>query len=241
MPKEYLVIMPTYNEIANLEHSTAELFKFNKNVDLLIVDDNSPDGTGALADQIAKKNKNVTVLHRQEKSGLGPAYLAGFEFAFKNDFKYVVEMDADSSHRAADLPLLIAQSKNADLVIGSRWISGGRVVNWPAYRKAISKFGNWYTRVMLKTSVRDMTAGFRIYRTEKLLQIDLPSVKSEGYCFQIEMTKRMAQINGTILEVPITFVERKYGVSKMSKKIVFEAIYRVTAWGLGAKFRRKGP
>ena len=239
MPKEFLVIMPTYNEIANLEHSTAELFKFNKNVDLLIVDDNSPDGTGALADQIAKKNKNVTVLHRQVKSGLGPAYLAGFEFAFKNDFKYVVEMDADGSHRAADLPLLIAQSKNADLVIGSRWISGGPVVNWPAYRKAISKFGNWYTRVMLKTTVRDMTAGFRIYNCNLLKKLDLNNVSSHGYSFQVEMAWRSIKSNAKVVEVPITFVEREQGASKMTTSIVAEALWLVTKWGTSRITRRE--
>lgn len=239
MSKDYLVIMPTYNEVANLEHSTAELFKFNKNVDLLIVDDNSPDGTGALADQIAKKNRNVRVLHRQEKSGLGPAYLAGFEFAFNNDYKYVVEMDADGSHRAADLPELISQSKNADLVIGSRWIPGGQVVNWPGYRKAISKFGNWYTRVMLGTSVQDMTAGFRIYTCQLLRKLDLNSVSSHGYSFQVEMAWRSIKSKAKVTEVPITFVERVEGASKMTTGIVAEALWLVTKWGISRFTKRE--
>lgn len=232
MANKYLVIMPTYNEIENLRISVEELFTHNPNVDLLIVDDNSPDGTGALADQISTKLPNVTVLHRQTKNGLGPAYLAGFDYAFEKDYEYVIEMDADGSHRAIDLPNLISQSTEADLVIGSRWCVGGTVLNWPAHRKAISKFGNWYTGIMLNSPIRDMTAGFRIYKTSLLKRLDLKNVSSQGYSFQVEMAWRSLAANAVTVESPITFVEREQGVSKMTASIVAEALWLVTKWGI---------
>lgn len=229
--------MPTFNEIANLKHSVAELFKHNFSVDLLIVDDNSPDGTGVIADRLALSDPRIKVLHRKEKQGLGPAYLAGFEYAFSHGYEFVVEMDADGSHRAIDLPKLIAESVSADLVIGSRWVAGGSVINWPAHRKAISKIGNIYTRVLLRTKVRDMTAGFRIYRSALLQNLDLATVSSHGYSFQVEMAWRSIQKNARVVEVPITFIEREQGISKMTSSIVIEALWLVTKWGLARLFR----
>lgn len=238
MANEYLVIMPTYNEIENLRISVKVLFKQNLDVDLLIVDDNSPDGTGALADQISAELPKVNVLHRQTKNGLGPAYLAGFDYAFEKGYEYVIEMDADGSHRAVDLPKLISLSTAADLVIGSRWCEGGAVLNWPAHRKAISKIGNWYTRIMLNSPIRDMTAGFRIYKTSLLKKLDLKTVSSHGYSFQVEMAWRSLAANAVTVESPITFVEREQGVSKMTAKIVAEALWLVTKWGILRFFRR---
>ncbi len=235
MTSNYLVIMPTYNEKENLAHSIAELFKHNPSVDLLVVDDASPDGTGQLADQIAQTNKQISVLHRSSKEGLGPAYLAGFDYGLRHGYKFLVEMDAGGSHRAVDLQRLISVSTSADLVIGSRWVSGGSVVNWPMLRKLISKLGNLYTRLLLRSNVRDMTAGFRIYRSEFLQKLDLTNVASHGYSFQVEMAWRSIQAKAQIIEVPITFVEREQGVSKMTGAIVAEALWLVTKWGISRK------
>ena len=237
MKSDYLVIMPTYNESANLSHSVNELFAHNPDVDLLIVDDASPDGTGQLADELAAQNKRISVLHRLEKNGLGPAYLAGFEFAFEGNYNYVVEMDADGSHRAIDLPKLIAAAPSHDLVIGSRWITGGEVVNWPSSRKLISKLGNRYTRFLLGTQVNDMTAGFRIYKTQLLKKLDLSDIASHGYSFQVEMAWRSIQQKAKIIEVPITFIERELGQSKMTGGIVIEALWLVTRWGIARLLR----
>ena len=229
--------MPTYNESANLSHSVNELFAHNPDVDLLIVDDASPDGTGQLADELAAQNNRVSVLHRAEKNGLGPAYLAGFEFAFQGNYNYVIEMDADGSHRAIDLPQLIAVAPTHDLVIGSRWITGGEVVNWPSSRKLISKLGNRYTRFLLGTQVNDMTAGFRIYKTQLLKKLDLSDIASHGYSFQVEMAWRSIQQKAKIIEVPITFIERELGQSKMTGGIVIEALWLVTRWGIARLLR----
>jgi glycosyltransferase involved in cell wall biosynthesis len=241
MSRDYLVIVPTYNEIRSIAILLPQLVELN--LDILIVDDGSPDGTADACRQIGLESGRIVVVERKKKLGLGSAYKAGFKYGEDRGYKYLIEMDADGSHQVSDLLSLMAsmETNQPDLVIGSRWIAGGAVENWARRREWLSRAANAYARLLLGGKVKDLTAGFRIYRTSKLIQIDLASVKSEGYCFQIEMTKRMSQINGDILEVPITFIERKYGVSKMSKKIVFEAIYRVTAWGVGAKFRRKRP
>jgi glycosyltransferase involved in cell wall biosynthesis len=241
MSRDYLVIVPTYNEIRSVAILLPQLLDLN--LDILIVDDGSPDGTADACRQIGLESGRVVVVERKKKLGLGSAYKAGFKYGEDRGYKYLIEMDADGSHQVSDLLSLMAsmETNQPDLVIGSRWIAGGAVENWARRREWLSRAANAYARLLLGGKVKDLTAGFRIYRTSKLIQIDLASVKSEGYCFQIEMTKRMSQINGDILEVPITFIERKYGVSKMSKKIVFEAIYRVTAWGIGAKFRGKRP
>jgi dolichol-phosphate mannosyltransferase len=241
MSRDYLVIVPTYNEIRSIAILLPQLVELN--LDILIVDDGSPDGTADACRQIGLESGQIVVVERKKKLGLGSAYKAGFKYGEDRGYKYLIEMDADGSHQISDLLSLMAsmETNQPDLVIGSRWIAGGAVENWARRREWLSRAANAYARLLLGGKVKDLTAGFRIYRTSKLIQIDLASVKSEGYCFQIEMTKRMSQINGVILEVPITFIERKYGVSKMSKKIVFEAIYRVTAWGIGAKFRGKRP
>jgi glycosyltransferase involved in cell wall biosynthesis len=241
MNRDYLVIVPTYNEITSIGILLPQLLELN--LDILIVDDGSPDGTADACRAVALESGRIVVVERKKKLGLGSAYKAGFKYGVDRGYKYLIEMDADGSHQISDLHNLIKamDATGSDLIIGSRWISGGAVKNWARRRQWLSRSANVYARLMLGGKVKDMTAGFRIYRTAKLIQIDLDSVNSEGYCFQIEMTKRMSQINGSILEVPITFIERQYGVSKMSKKIVFEAIYRVTTWGLSATFRRKRP
>lgn len=231
-----LVIMPTYNERMNINHSIEELFTYNPDVHLLVVDDNSPDGTAALvAEAQSRFAKRLFLLNRPGKQGLGPAYLAGFEWAFARPYTRIVEMDADGSHRAEDLPLLLAEH-DFDLVIGSRWIPGGRVLNWPLIRKAISRTGNFYTRLMLETKIRDMTAGFRVYKVQLLKQLPLDRISSQGYSFQVEMTLRSVQSNAKVKEVAITFVEREHGVSKMNTAIVLEALWLVTRWGVARLF-----
>ena len=220
--------MPTFNEIDSLKISVQALRDSANDVDLLIVDDNSPDGTGKLADSLT--DSRTFVLHRESKAGLGAAYLAGFAWAKKNGYEAVVEMDADGSHRAEDLAKLLSGIQNADLVIGSRWVPGGKVENWPAYRIAISKLGNSYARFMLRTKIQDMTAGFRIYRISFLDRLDLAGVAARGYAFQVEMALRSVKAGGVVLEVPIVFVERAHGRSKMTTAIVLEALWLVTKW-----------
>jgi dolichol-phosphate mannosyltransferase len=223
-----LVIMPTYNEIESLERSVLAIRHLEEQVDLLIVDDNSPDGTGQLADSLT--NQTTYVLHRSAKDGLGAAYLDAFGWAISHGYELIVQMDADGSHLANDLPKLLARSHHADLVIGSRWVPGGSVENWPWYRKAISKIGNSYARFMLRSNVRDMTAGYRVYKATFLKTVDLSGVASRGYAFQVEMTLRTMRARGVIVEVPITFVERIQGASKMTTAIVLEALWLVTKW-----------
>lgn len=226
-----LVIMPTYNERHSLESTVLSVLKNAVEVDILVVDDGSPDGTGSLADQLAANHPRVSVLHRTEKLGLGAAYLAGFSWGFERGYKTLVEMDADGSHRAEDLPKILAKAAEADLVIGSRWIDGGAVVNWPWYRKLISKGGTRYAGLMLGSKIKDMTAGFRAYDAEFLKSLDLGGVAARGYAFQVEMAWRTQRAKGTVIEVPITFVERVEGVSKMTTAIVLEALWLVTKWG----------
>lgn len=227
-----LVIMPTYNEAMNIEHSVEELFKHNPKVSLLIVDDSSPDGTGKLANKLAIANKLITVLHRTAKTGLADAYKAGFAWGIENKFDLLIEMDADGSHRAQDLPKLLAKASSHELVIGSRWVSGGSVENWPAYRMALSRAGNAYAKFMLGSKVKDLTAGFRVYQAQLLERLHLEDLAAHGYSFQVEMTRKCEQIGASIAEVPITFVEREHGVSKMSNAIVLEAMGLVTWLGI---------
>lgn len=230
-----LVIMPTYNEALNIVDSIAALYEHNE-VDLLVVDDNSPDATAELAKHEATKRPGkIFLLERANKEGLGRAYLAAFKWAFSHGYDRVVEMDADGSHRSEDLPKLLAV--DADLVIGSRWIKGGAVTNWPEYRKAISRIGNRYAKILLGTKVNDMTAGFRVYRTDFLKQLDLDSIAAHGYAFQVEMTWRSLRAGGSVIEVPITFIERERGVSKMNTAIVLEALWLVTKWGIARLFK----
>ena len=233
-----LVVMPTYNESGNIRKSVELLFEFNPEVSLLIVDDNSPDGTGQISDELASKNKAIKVLHRQGKEGLGAAYLAGFAWGKEAGFEYLVEMDADGSHRAEDLPKLLAIAPNNDLVIGSRYVRGGETVNWPFYRKWLSKGGNIYAKVLLGSKINDMTAGFRVFRTSFLEKLNLAGINARGYSFQIEMAYRTLQAKGRVAEVPITFVEREIGTSKMSSNIVAEALLLITKFGIKRIFRR---
>jgi len=234
-----LVIMPTFNEAGNINNAVARLFEHNKDVDLLIVDDSSPDGTGQLANQLAKTNKKISVLHRAGKEGLGAAYIAGFRWAFERGYDYLVEMDADGSHRPEDLPKLLAVCSNFDLVIGSRYVRGGKTMNWPFYRQWLSRGGNIYARIMLGSKLNDMTAGFRVFSAEFLKKFDLDSINARGYSFQIEMAYRTIRSGGRAAEVPITFVEREIGVSKMSTNIVAEALLLMTKFGLRRIFLRK--
>lgn len=233
-----LVMMPTFNEIETLERSVSELFRHNPNVELLVIDDNSPDGTGQLADRISAERPRVAVLHRAGKQGLGKAYLAGIAWGLENGFDLLVQMDADGSHRAEDLPKLISQAGIRNLVIGSRWIPGGAVHNWPWFRKAISRFGNFYAAKMLGSNLGDLTAGFRVYGRELLAELPLGNVAAQGYGFQVEMTKNVLALGNSVIEVPIHFVERENGSSKMTMSIVLEAFVLATKWGVERTFRR---
>ena len=234
-----LVIVPTYNEIESLERIVGRLRQSVPTADLLIVDDASPDGTGELADRLAAADARIAVLHRTTKDGLGKAYLAGFAEAISGGYEFVVEIDADGSHDPAELPAMLELARDgADLVIGSRWVPGGAVRNWPRLRQAISRGGNWYARVMLRSRIRDITAGYRVYRVSALRDLDLGDVSSQGYCFQVEMAWRLERSGHNIQEHPITFVERASGVSKMHTGIVVEALLRVTAWGVAATLKR---
>lgn len=233
-----LVMMPTYNEIETLEASIGRLFEFNPNVELLVIDDNSPDGTGALANRLSEADVRIQVLHRSGKAGLGKAYLAGYEYGIKKGYDLLVQMDADGSHRPQDLPAMLEASQSYDLVIGSRWIIGGAVSNWPWYRQGISQFGNWYAGLMLGLGISDVTAGYRVYKSALIQKMDLSKVQAQGYGFQVEMTLRSAHAGGKICEVPILFVERENGRSKMTTEIVIEAFLLATKWGLARLFRR---
>ena len=234
-----LTIIPTYNEIESLPKTLTRLRNAVPDSDVLIADDNSPDGTGAYADEVAAKDPKVHVLHRKGKEGLGAAYIAGFRWGLERDYDVLVEMDADGSHRPEELPRLLAASEaGADLVIGSRWAQGGSVVNWPKRRKLLSRAGSTYSRLMLGIPVRDITAGYRAFRRSTLEQLDLGAVESVGYGFQVDMTFRVARLGLKIAEVPITFVEREFGASKMSGNIVVEAMTNVTRWGLAARWNK---
>ena len=236
MPK-YLVVLPTYNELESLPVVLERLFAHNPQVNVLIVDDASPDGTGELADRMAKADARIQVLHREAKNGLGAAYIAGFRLGLAQGFDYLLEMDADGSHRSQDLVKLIEASTNADLVIGSRWVRGGAVENWAWHRVALSRLGNLYARTLLGVTIRDMTAGFRVFRADLLAKLIENDVASAGYSFQIEMAWRASRAGAVITEVPITFVEREFGSSKMSSAIVREALWLITRWGLRRLFR----
>ena len=227
-----LVCVPTYNEAASLPALLPRIAAAAPEVEVLVIDDNSPDGTGAIADGFAARDPRVHVLHRAGKGGLGAAYLAGFRWGLARGFDVVVEMDADGSHRPEELPRLLAASREADVVLGTRWMEGGKTVNWPWRRRLLSRGGNLYARVMLRVPWRDITGGYRAYRSTALQAIDLPTVRSEGYCFQVELALRAIDAGLVVREVPITFVERELGSSKMSGSIVVEAMRRVTVWGV---------
>jgi dolichol-phosphate mannosyltransferase len=233
-----VIIMPTYNERQNLESIAGRVRTAMPAADLLVVDDSSPDGTGDVADKLAETDPHVQVMHRTEKAGLGRAYIAGFGWALDRGYDVIVEMDADGSHQPEHLQALVGALDHADLSIGSRWVRGGKVVNWPKSREALSRAANMYTRGMLGIGVRDATAGFRAYRAAMLRKISLDQVQSAGYCFQIDLTNRVARAGLRIAEVPITFVEREHGASKMSNSIILEAFWRVAQWGTARRIHQ---
>ncbi|KAB1644800.1 polyprenol monophosphomannose synthase [Gulosibacter chungangensis] len=237
--RDTLVIIPTYNERENVESIVGKVLRASNRVDVLIVDDGSPDGTGEVADRIAAQNERVKVLHRTGKQGLASAYLQGFELGQEHGYPYLFEFDADGSHPADRLPALIDElDGGADLVIGSRWVPGGATEHWPLSRKLLSRAASVYCRLALKSKIRDITAGYRGYRASELRKFDLAPVGSAGYCFQIEMAWMFERVRKRVVEVPITFTERELGQSKMSRDIIVEAMWRVTSWGLG--FRTRG-
>jgi dolichol-phosphate mannosyltransferase len=237
-----LVIIPTYNELDNLERVIDRVLMAAPDVDVLIVDDNSPDGTGELADDMANVFHRVHVLHRSQKSGLGDAYRAGFAWGLARGYEVLVEMDGDGSHRPEHLPDLLEAAETADVVLGSRWIAGGGAPNWSFRRALLSRLGSFYARTALRLPIRDVTGGFRVFRADALRRIDYAQVVSQGYCFQVEMAWRADAAGLTIVERPIQFEERGSGVSKMSLGIVVEAVVRVTLWtvtGLPTRVRRR--
>jgi dolichol-phosphate mannosyltransferase len=227
-----LVAIPTYNEAENLPVIVDRLRRAVPSAEILVVDDNSPDGTGRIADGLAAADEQIHVLHRAGKQGLGAAYVAGFGWARERGFDAVVEMDADGSHAPEELPRLLEALRQADVVLGSRWVAGGTVENWPAHRLLLSRGGNLYSRLALGMPVRDATGGFRAYRMPALDKMDLGSVSSQGYCFQVDLAWRAHRLGLRLVEVPITFVERERGASKMSSAIVGEAMWRVAMWGV---------
>jgi dolichol-phosphate mannosyltransferase len=245
-----LVIIPTYNEAANIEPIVRRVRSANPDADVLVVDDASPDGTGEIADRLAAADSHVYVLHRPGKQGLGVAYIAGFHWGLERDYDVLVEMDADGSHQPEELHRLLDALRGmpgresggragsgsegdagADLVLGSRWIPGGRVLNWPASRKILSRGGNTYARLALGIPLRDATGGYRAFRRKVLESIGLHGVASQGYCFQVDLAWRALRSGFRVVEVPITFVEREQGASKMSRSVVTEALWRITLWG----------
>jgi len=232
-----LVVIPTYNEAENLESVVARLRPSVPEADVLVVDDGSPDGTGDIADRLAAADDSVHVLHRSEKAGLGAAYIAGFRWALSEGYDVVVEMDSDGSHAPEELPRLLTAAREADLVIGSRWVTGGQIRNWPLYRQIISIGGSTYARVLLRFPVRDSTSGYRAFRRQVLETLKLDEVASQGYCFQIDLAWKTWRSGFRVREVPITFTEREVGRSKMSRAIVLEALWRVAGWGLTSRSR----
>jgi dolichol-phosphate mannosyltransferase len=233
-----LVIIPTYNERENLERIVSRTRGAVPAAHILIADDNSPDGTGQIADDLAASDSNIHVMHRAGKEGLGAAYLSGFAWAIDAGYDVIVEMDADGSHQPEQLPKLLAALRNADVVLGSRWISGGSVVNWPKHREFLSRGGNLYTRAMLGIPLHDATGGYRAFRADALRTLDLSDVESKGYCFQVDMAWRAVRSGLRVVEVPIEFIERELGDSKMNQKIVTEALWRVTQWGAADKLAK---
>jgi len=232
------MVVPTYNEALNLEPLVARLRDVQPDVDVLVVDDGSPDGTGRLADAIAAEDPQVTVVHRAAKEGLGAAYLEGFRVALARGYGVIGEMDADGSHQPEQLQSLLDALRDADLVIGSRWVPGGTIVNWPRHRELLSRGGNFYTRHLLGIAVRDATAGYRLFRRTTLERIGLDQVESAGYVFQADLAFRTLRAGLRITEVPIEFVERERGDSKMSRQVATESLWRITRWGLAERARQ---
>jgi dolichol-phosphate mannosyltransferase len=242
-PASTLVIIPTYDERENIEVAMAGVLTALPDAHVLVVDDASPDGTGTFVEELAALDPRIHVLHRTVKDGLGGAYLTGFAWALEHGYAYIGEFDADGSHPSSALPAMRAaleEDPDVALVIGSRWVPGGSVVDWPRSRELLSRGGNAYARFALGLSVHDATAGFRLYRATTLEAIDLGTVVSKGYCFQVDLTVRVLAVGGRIVEVPIQFRERQLGVSKMSRSVVLEAMVLVTMWGLARALGRPG-
>lgn len=233
-----VLVVPTYNEAPNIRTIVDRVRAARPGLDILIVDDGSPDGTGELADAIAAADSQVTVLHRTAKEGLGAAYLHGFSVALARGYDVIGEMDADGSHQPEQLGRLVDALVRADLVIGSRWVRGGSVENWSRRREALSRGGNLYVRLLLGMKVRDATAGFRLFRRTTLERIDLASVQSTGYVFQTDLTWRTVRAGLRVVEVPIDFVDREFGDSKMTADVATESLRRITRWGLRERRRQ---
>jgi dolichol-phosphate mannosyltransferase len=233
-----VMVVPTYNEAGNLTWIVRRVRESVPEADVLVVDDDSPDGTGAIAEELAAADDHVSVVHRTVKEGLGAAYLHGFRTALERGYDVIGEMDADGSHQPEQLPRLLRALEEADLVLGSRWVPGGSVVNWPWTRVALSRGGNLYTRLLLGIPVRDATGGFRLFRRTTLEKIDLDSVESVGYCFQADLAWRTVEAGLRVQEVPIDFVERVRGESKMSPDVAVESLRRITSWGLRERRRQ---
>lgn len=233
-----VMVIPTYDEALNIAWIVERLRAAQPGVDVMVVDDNSPDGTGAIADELAAADPQVQVVHRTEKAGLGAAYLHGFRVALEQGYDVIGEMDADGSHQPEQLHRLLDALKDADLVIGARWIPGGSVVNWPKSREFLSRGGNLYVRLLLGVKIRDATAGFRVFRRRTLEAIDLASVESTGYVFQTDMAWRTLRAGLRVVEVPIEFIERERGDSKMSGSVASESLKRITRWGLRERWNR---
>lgn len=237
-PERIIMVVPTYNEADNLASVIDRLRLAQPTVDVLVVDDNSPDGTGEIADRLAAEHDGVHVLHRRAKTGLGAAYLEGFRAALAMGYDVIGEMDADGSHQPEQLQRLIDGLRGADMVLGSRWVAGGSVVNWPLRRQILSRGGNLYVRLLLGIDIRDATGGYRLFRRSTLESIDLDSVESTGYVFQTDLVWRVLQLGLVLREVPIEFVERQRGDSKMSGPVARESLRRVTGWGIRERLRR---
>jgi len=240
-PTKNIVVIPTYNEAENLRRLIPDLLQLTLQLHILIVDDASSDGSAEVARKLGGPSRRIEVLERPGKLGLGSAYRDGFAKALAAGYSIIIQMDADGSHRVADLKEMLtyfSEHPDIDLLIGSRWISGGAVKNWPKRREILSRAANFYSRAMLGFPIKDSTAGFRIYRADLLKKMELSRVTSEGYAFQIEMTREARRVKAKTVEYPITFIERKIGVSKMSPEIIREALIKVTSWGVARLFKR---
>lgn len=234
-----LVVLPTYNERESLGRIVTGVLQAAHDIDVLIIDDASPDGTGDIADDLASREPRVTVLHRAGKLGLGTAYIAGFRLAFERGYAFAIEMDSDGSHLPEELPSLLAAARaGAGMAIGTRWMPGGAIVNWPRHRRLISRGGTGFARLALRSGLRDLTSGYRVLSRRCVEQLDLSTIVSEGYAFQVETAWRLERLGCPVAEVPITFVERTTGRSKMSLSIMWEAFSNVLRWGIELRFGR---
>lgn len=232
-----LLLIPTYNEVLNIGTLINEIRSTFPALQILVIDDNSSDGTAEIIKQLMVSDNKIELLSRPEKTGLGNAYRAGFAWGLDRNFEYFIEMDADHSHRVADLEKLLGQADKYDLTIGSRWVKGGQIIGWAKHREILSRFGSGYSRILLGLNVRDCTSGFRVFSKKAIKSIDFQNIQSNGYGFQVETLYRVHEAGLSVGEVPITFVERREGVSKMHSGIVFEAMWNVTKWGVLKKFR----